>query len=207
MVILIFILFIIPFLFEEPVLFSFICSRYFLYAFIFGLVLLRTHFNGSRKLNFKPFLISVFLFLIYISTNFIIPKILNIFYPQRAYDIYQANAASALSINIINGLFIFLGLVAIGFLAYNIYLYKWNGNFTYRFIETGTGLFFLMYPFLYAKAYIMIKAVVAFSIVVHSVYLVLLLYYWIKKIQFVLWKQYKFRNYLRPYFSSKRRIS
>ena len=154
-----------PFLSFKPVIFSFICQKNFVYALLIGLTFLRLYFNKDEKYNFKPFWISVFTFIIFVAGIYFIRFLRE-----------QPNVISISSVNAVTALFVCNGIVGLGFLYYNIKKFKWGKYFLYRFIEFGAGLFFVLYYFYYAEAYVMIKAVVAVSIGIHFIYLCLLVF-------------------------------
>ncbi|MFC1724566.1 hypothetical protein ACFL4T_02995 [candidate division KSB1 bacterium] len=105
------------------------------------------------------------------------PFIKNYFYPDRFLNIKVAKAAEMTGVHFIYGIFVLLGIVAFGFFIYNMIRYKGKGNFVYRLIEGGTGLFFVSYPVLKASAYHMLFVIVATSMAVHVVYMGYYAYY------------------------------
>ena len=172
MVLLIFSIIIFPFLFKSPGLGWIFYQGNFLYALFVGQLLIRTYFNGDNKFNYKPFFISLSSSLIYLVYFFLIsPLLKNQLYPERFANPVQGEAAKMFGVYAIMVAFVLLGLVALGFFIYNIIKYKNKGNFLYRFIEGGTGFFFVSYPILKSYSYHMLFVIVATSIAVHLVYM------------------------------------
>lgn len=155
----------IPFLFKGTILYE-----NFLYALLVGLMVLRAHFNGNKKFNLKPFFVTLFLSLLFVISIIYRFEIQDIFYPDR--HLYPNN----ISTNYIKLIFAFNGLTAIGFLLYNIKLYKGKGNLVYMLLEGGVGTACLMYTIFHARAFVLIHGVVLFSICIHFIYFGFLVY-------------------------------
>lgn len=176
MILLIFSIILIPFLFKEYFIFPLFSQKYFIYILLLNLTFIRTFYAGPKKYNIKALIVSLTSLLIFVFSALLKPSILDLFYPNRMTDAIQFKASISLTILITNGLFIFIGLVSLGYLIYNFIIFPWDKYILYRFIEGGIGIFCLLFPFYPSKSYIMIFTVVTVTIIVHLVYLALWLF-------------------------------
>ena len=174
MTLIIFSIFIIPFLFEDPFLFPFLCKDYFIYAILAGIIFLRVRFNEEKKI--KVFAISFITGLIYLLVATYRKEIVDLFYSGYLNNPALRKEAILFQVEIVKWLSLYIGAVSIGFLIYNFIKSKGNGNKIYWFIEASIIVSFIGYYFVGAKAYYAIFPSIATSIVIHTIYFALMVY-------------------------------
>ena len=125
---------------------------FYIHAFLIYLTLLRALFIGQSSFNFRPLTISLLIWLIFLFTH------------KKDIILNILKSIDPLGIGFTQFLIMAFGVTSICFFTYDSFIKKYKSNYVYRLIELCFGIFFILYNFIYTKAFIILKICLIISI-------------------------------------------